>query len=573
MLALDVLVDGPLVGTYGTAPSRTYIDTVLEQRPGQYLVEIDAYKGGDIRTGAASTLVGEALVTGSLVVGATEGESNAGLVSLLFSDRDWVGAPDDAQKPNVYYAGRVRQPVYLRRAAPVQPEDAPRVRREFGEVEINNGDGALDTAVQSYAVDGRNVRVLFGPYMGSYADFSIIADALATGWETDQDNVRLPLRDWTFVLEQPLQTSLYAGTGGAEGGDDLEGKPKPLCFGRVRNITPPLVDSTNIIYQVHDGQVLAIDSVFESGAAITLDAAVGSGGDVADYSALVSASVSAGHYATCNAAGLLKLGASPTGLITADVRGDVVSNDYVDGVDTVIQRILFQRAGISEARVNRTSFATLATAASGEMGWFVSHQSRPSTAAVIDAIVRGVAGFWGAGRDGRVRAGRLPVPEQTTPIYSLNGVSILDLRIESQALPRWRQRVAYKPNWTPGQVDLAASVTAERRQFLTEPERAVASGDTSILVRHPNALDPSVLLSPFEASASAQTLTDELISLHKQSRSIYRARVPRLSYLFDLGEPLRVTWPRFGLASGQTLILVGLSEDGRTGTADMLLWG
>lgn len=573
MLVFEPLVVSPLVGNYGTAPSQAYIDTVIEQKPGQYLVEIQAYAGGDIRTGGASFLVGLPLVDSPLVDGVAQGESNAGLVSLFYSDRDWVGSPSDADKPNVHYEGRVRTPIVISRAAPTAPEASPRVRREFGEVEISNGDGELDTVVQAYAVDGRNVVIRFGPYMGAYSDFSVIANVLGTGWETDRDNVRIPVRDWTFLLDQPLQTNLYAGSGGAEGGDDLEGKPKPLCFGRVRNMTPPLVDSTNVIYQVHDGTVYAIDGVFESGASITLDAGVGTGGDVVDYTALVAASVTAGQYATCKAEGLFKLGSSPTGLITADVRGDVVGGDYVNGVDTVVQRILFTRAGLEEARVNKTSFAQLATSASGEMGWFIGHQSRPSTAEVVDAIVRGVAGFWGAGRDGRIRAGRLSVPENVSPVYALDEISILDLRIEDQPIPRYRQRVAYKPNWTPGQVDLAASVTASRRQFLTERERSVGSIDTTVQVRHPEALDTAALVSPFESSTDAQTLCDELLSLHKRDRIVIRVRVARLSYLFDLGQALSVTWARHGLSSGRTLILVGIEEDARTGTADLLLWG
>ncbi|WP_422363188.1 hypothetical protein [Pyruvatibacter mobilis] len=475
--------------------------------------------------------------------------------------------------PNIHYEGRVRTPVRTSRAVPILPEDPPRIRREFGEIEIDNGDGELDAVVQSYAVDGRNIRVLFGPYMGDYREFSQIAGLLGRGWETDRDNVRIPVRDWTFVLDQPLQTNLYAGSGGAEGGDDLEGKPKPLCFGRVRNMTPPLIDSTNVIYQVHDGTVYAIDGVFESGASITLDTGVGTGGDVADYTALVAASVTAGQYATCKAEGLFKLGSSPTGLITADVRGDVLDGAYANGVDTIAQRIITNRAGISLARVDTVSFATLATTASGEVGWFVGHQSRPTTAEVIDSIVRGVAGFWGAGRDGRIAAGRLVAPEATLPIYTLDDVSILDLRVERQIVPRFRQRVTYKPNWTPGQLDLAASVTASRRQFLTEAERSVAAADTSVQVRHIEALDPAPLISPFESSTDAQTLADSLLGLHKPDRAVYRASVMRLSYLFRLGVPLSVRWGRYGLDGGKTLILVGIDEDARTGRADMLLWG
>jgi hypothetical protein len=50
-----------------------------------------------------------------------------------------------------------------------------------------------------------------------------------------------------------VSTNTYAGTGGLEGGTDLKGKPKPRA-GATLNVSAPLVDSANLIYQVHDGR-------------------------------------------------------------------------------------------------------------------------------------------------------------------------------------------------------------------------------------------------------------------------------------------------------------------------------
>jgi hypothetical protein len=119
---------------------------------------------------------------------------------------------------------------------PLLPEEARRWQRQFGEIEIANGDGALDSLVNSYAIDGRRVRVLLGPTGGAYNQFGAVADVLATGWSGDSLVVRVGLRDRGYSLDVPLQQNVYAGSGGAEGTAEIEGKPKPLCFGICDNV-------------------------------------------------------------------------------------------------------------------------------------------------------------------------------------------------------------------------------------------------------------------------------------------------------------------------------------------------
>jgi hypothetical protein len=84
-------------------------------------------------------------------------------------------------------------------------------------------------------------------------------------------------RDRGFLLQSPLQTTLYIGTGDEEGDATIQGQPKPLVFGRVRNVAPVLIDPTNLIYQISNAALASIDDVFDQGLALTA-----SGTDVAD---------------------------------------------------------------------------------------------------------------------------------------------------------------------------------------------------------------------------------------------------------------------------------------------------
>jgi len=554
----------PMVRGYPPSPAPSQFVALVKapSGAGQYLLEITAFKGGENRSGGLWTLTEGPMAAVQGAAGST-----AGQVILRYADRHWIGAPDDADHPNVFYEGRVIAPMLMDRAMPLLPEEERRVQRQFGAIEIANGDGQLDLIARSFAVDGRRVRVLFGPYMAAYSDFAVIADVLATGWRPTDLVVGLDLRDRGFSLDVPLQDALYAGTGDAEGTAEIQGKPKPLLYGRARNVTPTLVDPTNLIYQVHDGPIHAVDDVFDRGAALT-----DSGNNVTTYANLVSQAVSAGEFATARTIGMFKLGSSPDGVITADIRGDS-DPDYQDGLDVISLRLLQDRAGLSSQFINTASFAGVAAIA-GEVGIYISSDETPTTSQVLSVLMASVGGWWGAARGGKVRAGRLTSPEARTPSLTLDATSILSLESEEAPVPRWRQRVAYQRNWTEQRgEDLAGSVTAVRRQFLTEDVRAVTAVDADVKIRHLQALDPDPLPTLYEKSTDAQTLADHLLALHSPDRRIFRVTTKRLGFILDLNSFIRVEWPRHNLQNGKTFAVIGIREDARDDSTQLLLWG
>lgn len=564
MTAVFPLSTVPLVTPFPSkVPGAALLDLV--QRPaalGQYLIEIVAYRGGESRSGGLATFTEIPLASTPPGSGV-----NTGQTTLRFADIHWIGDPTDRDKPNVFYEGRVTVPLVIERQMPIFPEQDRRVQRQFGTIEIANGDGFMDTLIQSLAVDGRQVRVLFGPYMAPYSQFTVIADVVSTGWEADDLKVTIGIRDRSYNLDLPLQENLFAGTGGAEGNAEIAGKPKPLLFGRCRNITPIVIDPFNLIFQVHDGTIHGIDAVYDQGAEISPE-----GTDVATYADLVALSVSASMFATCKAEGMFKLGSSPAGLVTADVLGDATP-DYANTLDVIALRILTDRASLPTRFQNRASFAGAASIG-GEMGIYISPASLPSTADIMNALLGSVGGWWGAGRDGRIRAGRLSPPEDRSPNFFLDEFDIQDMEPQPSPTPRWRQRVGYQPNWTEQRgEDIALSVPDERRQFLTQTMRVVTSASNSVRVRHLQALDPDPVLGLFESAADAQELSDYLLALYSPDRRLYAMSLKRIGYALDLQKIVRVTWPRMGLQNGKNFSIVGIREDADKDETQILLWG
>lgn len=160
MTGVFPVADDPVAPSYPPAPESSAFLALVQSVTGasQYLIEITAYKGGEARSGGLWTVAEGPMSAVPGGVGVDVGE-----IEVLLGDRSWMGDASDPARANKFYEGRVKVPLLMERTMPLLPEEDRRVQRQFGEIEIANGDGELDALVRSYAVDGRQVRVLFGP--------------------------------------------------------------------------------------------------------------------------------------------------------------------------------------------------------------------------------------------------------------------------------------------------------------------------------------------------------------------------------------------------------------------------
>lgn len=152
--------------------------------------------------------------------------------------------------------------------------------------------------------------------------------------------------------------STYAGTTGVEGPATLKGQPKPLALGAPRYVAGTLIDTVNSVFQVSgygrvNGFEAAMEKLARYGAPI---------GDAASFAALVAADVPAGRWATCNAQGLARLGAPPTGQISFLVQGDAAGPDgWARKPGQLIRRIAQIAGGagkLDDASLNALDAAT-----------------------------------------------------------------------------------------------------------------------------------------------------------------------------------------------------------------------
>lgn len=185
----------------------------------------------------------------------------------------------------------------------------------------------------------------------------------------------------------------YAGTTGAEGGENLKDQPKPWLFGRCLNVEPVAIDLIDNVFQVSGyGPVSAIPAVYERGASFG-----SSLGDFASYAALVAADIPEGRWGTCLAQGMFRLGAPPAGVITADVDGDSTTS-FLRRTGAVIAEIA-RRLDLAE-RVDAASLAALDSAVPRDINIVLSQQiTLIELARQMAAPCNAVAGV---GLDGRL---------------------------------------------------------------------------------------------------------------------------------------------------------------------------
>lgn len=435
-----------------------------------------------------------------------------------------------------------------------------------GAVEIVN-DGMFDW-VADYAFDGQEIVIWRGSENGVFPDdFSVVLRGTMAGLEPRLTKIIITIRDnQAIVSDLRVQPLRYGGTNtppnGVDGSQDLEGRVRPLAFGICKNVSPKLVNSSKLIYELSSNQLASVDEVYVAG----LDVAAGvSRSTVADLEANAPAS---GHYdyALTSSGSYIRLGFQPSGYVTADLTasGSAIISD-------VAQSILTGPGGLTSSDLYLSAFTSMATAYPWDISLFIDDDMTVGQA--LDAVMNSCGGWWGVRRDGKFTIGDLLSP--ISPVdWEVPYDLILDgLEVSTTDTVIWRTEVTGEINYTAlSEADIAGAVTPERRDWLLLESRMVVDEDSSILNTH-------VLAEPLthETLLSSRSNMSSLASilLDRQGVSRWWVRVPIPSDNcpeLELGSVISLPIERYGL-SGKLFRLLGQAEDHGSGKIWLELWG
>lgn len=446
----------------------------------------------------------------------------------------------------------------------------------FGDIVLANADGRL-ADWPSYGF-GRLLQVWVGregtPFPSAWTLFLRGTVQMA---HLRANDIVLQLRDLRQELQRPIQTNVYAGDNeGSEGfegtAEDLRGQPKPLVYGYCQQVPCIQVNAARHLYQVHDGPLEAVLACRDMGAAFGFDQ------DLATKEALAAHEVAEGQYATCLAAGLIKLSAPPAGIVTADVKGDASGAGYVDSAARIVERILTTRAGFDASDLDADSFADLHNANPAPMGVYV--QTERYLDEVIDQLLSGIGGYIVPSRLGVWTAGRFAGPSGA-PVATITDGDILSGEFvpasdSSEGLPVYRVRATWGRVWQQlGDSDIAGVVDQPTRAWMTRDWRETVALDLVTLGQWPNAaeIDFETLLTDAD-DADAEVARE--LALRAQHRDFLQLTVAMDADLdaVDLGRVVRLASPRFlGSRAPKDMVVTGITVQGRRGRYTLTLWG
>ena len=512
-----------------------------------WLLELDAFPLAPLSVETPSGAFDEAAFS-EMAFSEADADSYGAVETLCYSDRGYASKSTDTPA-STYYGARLREDLAIERKL-YGRAGVGGFTRIFGAISLINTDGALDTLLRDYAIDGRNARLRVGRPTDARADFGLVFAGVVDRATVSLDRVELQLSDGLARLDVPLNSTVYAGTGSLEGGSDLAGKPKPKGYGVNRNISPPLVESALLIYQVHDGVISDVPSCWDRQIALT------KGADYASQSDMTTNAPAAGQYRVWKGGGFIRLGSTPAGTVTCDLLGDATGS-YIDKTADIVQRLL-TNAGLSGGEIAAAAIAALNTAAPAVVGtWRGAEPAMVSE--VVEELLAGVGAFGGFNRSGLFTCAVID-SAAGSPAAAYTETEILDLVREPLPAPVepavWRALVAWQKNYTV-QTDLASGVTAARRTFAAESERVSVKDNATVQSQHRLAMVYGPTGNLYDVQADADTEGQRLLDLWSSGRMFLRATLPPTALERDLGDEVTLTHARFGLASGAGARVLG----------------
>jgi hypothetical protein len=446
----------------------------------------------------------------------------------------------------------------------------------FGPLNLNNATGEYDWMLTT-PMDGALVVVKMGWPGISYDRFVPLVYGLVDGKPTDDGEIlTINFKDDNKRLEIPAQPNVYGGTGGIDGDSNAKGKRKPICAGTPPNVTLQLIDATNLVYQGHDGQMTGWSHIWDRGVELT----GGAQADYANYASLIAGTVSAGRWATCNALGVVRLGAKPDGTVTGTPSGGAVSNGLVAGSPTVgtaltdtasILHWFITNSGANIV-VDTASILAVKAAQPAAIQYFLGADDGRTLRQVADDLLLGIGGFGAFRSDRSFGIGIFTLPTgAVVGDFTQNDwygkVQCVALP-SSYAVPPKRVFAAYSRNFTQ-QSDIDATVDAGT-QTLRKDQYSIAvsnDGTTSavIVAAYPNSTDSDIIPSWFAVALDAIAECNRMLVLKgAASRSLFRVDLREIAFVLSPGMVERLTdtssAPRYGLGTPKSGTVVEIDN-------------
>ena len=486
----------------------------------------------------------------------------------FYASEDYTFPHNDPQAPDRWYDGRLYKAGQVDRSVVLTSVDGSAYSTSFGSIQLANGDGDLDVLPDIPTLINSRATLKIGQRGAAYSTFEALATGIVLGLDISLDMAVITLGGIEELLTVSFFDTTYLGTGDMEGTTDLEDVRKPYVFGRVLNERPILIEPLTYIFQAHAGgptdPLTAITQVRSGGVPMTFDA------DYPTYAALYAAPATAiGHYSTCLAQGLIRVGLTQGGEGTLETTMDCETANVT--ASTLARWLAGKVKTALGVDYDTDAFDQMEVYSPGYTYGMVLKETI-TYADLLSDFMRSMNRYWGISRDGKLTTGVLRLPinavDSGIAIDRADIVSVDRLGLpEGFRWPHAQRTIRYDRNNEVQTVLASVGVVNRARWGVEYSEVTVVR--TPIIA---NALTPAKVDTNLRTKAVAQKLANFLLTLHGTQRYMYSVQFSLLSGLPGLLESISITYPRFDLDGGKRCVVVAASENYDDGSVVLTLW-
>jgi len=404
------------------------------------------------------------------------------------------------------------------------------VSLSYGDIELNNFDGSLDTWVDDFWAN-RTIKAYLGDVTWARAEFRKVFDGITTGIDMrSRTRINIKISDKLQRLNTPVSEVKVGGSG------SLADNLIPLCFGEVHNIEPVLIDSTILEYQVHPGPIESIIEVRDNGVPVS--------------------------FTPYLATGKFRLAGSPAGTITCSVQGDKGST-YANDVVGIITRLATQWGSVSQrfttADLDTTALSAFQSANTAPVGLFLG--SRANVLESCNKVAASIGARVVMSQTGLLSIVKLSLP-QATAGTTVTGASILEHSLSvGQLVPVVASvKLGYCKNWTV-QDGLTTGIPAAHIALYAEEWLTITRSDSTAAANYNLYTDPTMEETLLLTAVGAIAETNRRLTLFSTQRKTLKFTGFYSLIQEELGKSMTIQHPRFGLSSGKTGQIISISKD------------
>jgi len=435
----------------------------------------------------------------------------------------------------------------------------------YGGFSLLNQDGELDSLPASYGWGDADCTLLFGAVTDTLASlkkhmgFKVLGEPKWGFDSSGNSALRFDVKSPIINPNGPVEPTVFSGTGGNSGGEDLEGQSKPVLIGKYRNIEPAFLKDGSLGYMIDPAKCDSLSEVYQNGRP------VGSG------------------YFTDNVTtdGTFNLDSIPNfGPITCDAVGWTGAGRVGSTGDESLAanfKILVEDYGGAAAPT---------TAGLSEDGgvWLPPGAEARFEEELIKSI-QPLGMYWPAQDASKLYAGELGSPEDGTSDQTYTHAHIDSVDRVASPPPAFEVRVGWQPLGTVlSGLDASGAVTEAEIARLTTEYRYVKAADATVQTDYPNAIAVTVNSSLY-VEANASTLATELLNILKVKRDVLKVKVSRHPLAVWIGQIVTLDLSakgdgisKYGLDTPKKFMVTGWdvrfgSADPNAGSFVMEVWG